>query len=113
MLRRMTNKTSFWPAVVLVAVVVAGVVVLSVTHADTSQLERLVPLVVVPLLGYLLNQVSKVKEQTNGNTSELLRTIARQAELLAQAPPVPATAPVTPPDTGTPADTVDLGPSSA
>lgn len=91
----MTQKNSLWPAVALVAVVVAGVVVLSLAHVSLSALVDLVPILVVPLLGVLLGKIQAVQTQTNGNTSKLLEQIdalrrdnARQSELLARSAPV-------------------------
>jgi hypothetical protein len=89
------KPSSLWPAVALVAVVVAGVVALSVAHVDLSTLINLVPILVVPLLGVLIGKVQSVQHQTNGNTTALIEQLdamrqdnARQSELLAQSGPV-------------------------
>lgn len=82
-------------AVVLACVAVVGLVVLNVTHTDTTGFEKTLGLVVLPLIGLVISKVNGVERNTNGNTSRLLdelaalrRLVARQAELLAQSTPV-------------------------
>lgn len=88
-------------AVVLTVAAIAGLVVLNVTHVDTSPFESLVGVLVVPLLGVLIGKVGAVEKNTNGNTSQLLQIIddlrrdnARKSDQLARAMPVPPDAPV-------------------
>jgi hypothetical protein len=91
------NKTSsLWPAVALVATVVAGVVLLSALSVDTTTLVSLVPVLVVPLLGYLISQVQAVKHQTNGNTTALLDQVKALTTALANSVPVSTVSPAVP-----------------
>jgi hypothetical protein len=93
---------SMWPAVLLVVAVLASVVVMSALHIPTDDLLQLVPLLVLPLLAYLIGQVNQVKHQTNGNVTRLMEQLQSAQEALArsvpadsatQAPPEPPAQP--------------------
>lgn len=87
-------KSSLWPPVALVAIVVAGVVTLSALHVSPSAVTALLP-ILLAAIAYVIQQLQTVKHQTNGNTSTLLEQIDKLTSLLAQAPAVPP-APVEP-----------------
>lgn len=89
MLFGVDKKTNLWPAVALVAIVVTGVVVLSVTGKDSAGLLALVP-VLLGLAGYQTYQAQQIRHQTNGNTSDLLAQLDKLTTLLALAEPVRA-----------------------
>jgi hypothetical protein len=103
------DKPSPWPGVTVVVAVVAGLVTLSLAHVDTGALINLVPLLVLPVLGYLGVRIEQVKHQTNGNTSQLISQIDKLTSVLAGGP---AQAAATGPDTPNPPAPLDVDSSA-
>lgn len=83
-----------WPAVALVALVVAAVVALAYARLDLASIKDVINVLVLPLMLALIGGgVAAVRHNTNGNTSELLRQNARLLEIVASLPPSPLAVP--------------------
>lgn len=86
-----------WPHVVLVAVLVAGIVILSVFDKDTGPYIALASAVLLGAgITAGIHQQGEIKQATNGTNARLLNlmeTMAKQLALMTPPPP-----PADPPD---------------
>lgn len=77
-----------WPHVVVVGLILGAIVLLAAFDRDTTALVGLGTLLLAGL-GLVAGQQLGIKDQTNGNVSELLRLVREMAVRLAEAPPPP------------------------
>lgn len=75
-----------WPHVVVIGLVLAAVVTLAALGQDTSALVGLGTLLLAGI-GLIAGQQQGIREQTNGNTSELLRMVRDLANKVADMTP--------------------------
>lgn len=101
-------KDVSWRQVVVIAVVMAGIVVVTLSGRDTTALVAIGG-GILAALGFVVSQGQTVKEQTNGRIGELIKLIESQGRMLAGM--IPPTLPPPTPAEGTvvnaPADTLD------
>lgn len=87
----MKNTLPVAIAVAMVAVAgIAGVVVLSALHVDTTAVSTIIGLGLSALGGVIYSKVDATYNQSNGNLARLLDLVQRQSEQLAQMMPPPA-----------------------
>lgn len=93
-----------WAYVVVISVVLVCVTALALTHNDSAGLIT-VGLAVFTGIGIVGSQTHAVKEQTNGNTTQLVSLVRELAHMAYQAyPTTPQTPgpPIVPPSVTTP-----------